>query len=283
MSEICLSIPLPSLDGILNAFKPLLTFPPKFPFNLLRLPTLPSPLFPGLRMPNFEMVITAIELQAFQLQTTIMGMIKPLLSKLGIALSSFLPKLPGLPDFNLIDLLAGVPDRLIAALRGVINSLHLPNFPSPMFPRFKIPEIEILQKMQLVIANYMQTVANLIPGLVKRVTDVLKIGAMSFSLSFPSLDSVLARLQALTFNLPDFNIASLLAGISFPGLPAFPSISLPFVFSFKMPDIEFTAALTALYNHLTMGFLKPILDFIMNTLSKFLSFSFPLICINVPG
>lgn len=371
--QICLSSPLPTFDAIMASFRPLMTWPPKFPelpkFPRLMLPSLPWPLFPGLKVPNFELMLLAIELQAFQLQTTIMGIIKPMLSKLGIALSSFLPKIPGLPNLNLLDLISGNAEKLIAAVKAaILNGFRLPGWPFPLYITLKIPDFEVIQTLQLIISNYMQMVANLIPGLVKKITDLFKkvipgmpaipklptmdeviamiasklpgmpnfpnleelkaqimkqvdalktqIGELKAQLenaledvkaaieaqitaaqdkiadllkrlpsipAVPSMNEIAAKVKAFVMDsLGNFDIMGFMSKIVFPGLPALPTIKLPMIFSFKMPDIEFTIALNALYNHLTTAFIKPILDFVMKTVSKVLSFTFPKLCINIP-
>lgn len=307
--SICLNSPLPTLDGIMASFKPMMTFPPKIPGLPKVFPSLPSPLFPSLKVPNFELMLAAIELQAWQLQTTMLGMIKPILSKLGISLSAFLPKIPGLPGMNLLDLLSGNTDAIISAVRGAIKAgFTLPGLPVPLYATIKIPDFEVIQTLQIIVANYMAMVAKLIPGLIKQVTDKFKwpglptipslpsmsqIMAMAGSKlpslpslphmpAIPSLDAVSGRLKGMIMDeVGNFDVMAFMSKVTFPGLPALPVIPLPMVFSFKMPDIEFTVALNALYTHLTTVFLKPVMTFIENTLSKYLSFSFPKLCVSV--
>lgn len=349
--QICLNSPLPTLDGIMASFKPLMTFPPKFP-ELPKIPllSLPYPLFPSLKVPNFELMLTAIELQAFQLQTTIMGMIKPILDKLGISLLSFLPKIPGLPGLTLIDLLSGNGEKIAAAVRAAIkNGLRLPGIPFPLYVTLTIPDFEVIQTMQMIVSNYMMIVAKMIPDLIKKVMDKFKwkpklpaipklptmpeIMAMIASMlppipglpnindlrdklkqlqadaesavddakaaieakiaaakselatqlaRIPSMNDVVTKLKAMIMDkVGNFDIMKFMAKITFPGLPALPVIPLPLVFSFKMPDVEFAVALNALVNHLTTAFLKPVLDFILKTLGKFLKFTLPKICITI--
>jgi hypothetical protein len=288
--QICLNSPLPSFDGIMASFRPLMTWPPKFPsfpkLPSFMFPSLPSPLFPSFSVPNFELMIHGLELQAFQLQTTIMAMIKPILSKLGIALSSWLPKIPGLPNLNLIDLLSGSADKMVAAIRSaILNGFRLPGLPFPFYVTLKIPDFEVIQTIQILIANYMAIVAKLIPSLIKTLTDKFKWPGLPKIPSLPSMEEIMSKLKSMLPEiprLPDLNIMALIGRITFPGLPAFPNISLPMMFSFKMPDIEFNLAYTMLLSHLTTGFLKPILDFILNTLSKYLSFTFPKLCVDIP-
>jgi len=292
--QICLNSPLPSFDSIMASFKPLMTWPPKFPafpsLPKMMFPSLPSPLFPSFHVPNFELMLHALELQAFQLQTTIFGMIKPMLDKLGIAISSFLPKIPGLPNLNLLDLLSGSVDKIIAAVKAAIaNGFHLPGLPSPLFATLKIPEFEVIQTMQILISNYMGMVARLIPDLIGQITKKFKLPGLPAMPTLPSIGDIIAKIPSvpdikakIMDALGNFDIMGFMSKITFPGLPALPSIPLPMMFSFKMPDIEFNLSLNLLYNHLTTGFLKPIMDFLLKTVSKVVSFTFPKLCANIP-
>ena len=370
--QICLNSPLPSFDSIMASFRPLMTWPPKFPelpkFPRLMFPSLPWPLLPGLRVPNFELMVLAIELQAFQLQTTILMIIKPILSKLGMAIDAFLPKIPGLPELNLLDLVSGNFERVVAAVKAaLLRGFRLPGWPFPLYVSMRIPDFEVIQTLQAIVTRYMGMVATLIPDLINKVVKKFKlkpglpaipklptmdeviamvasmvpglpdipsledlkesvmaqvdaaregISALQAQLAdaaedaraaieaqiaaarervsalmskipaipeIPSVDEVAARVKAMVMDsLGNFDVMSFMAKLKFPGLPALPSFPLPMMFSFKMPDIEFTIALTLLVNHLTAAYLKPILDFVLKVVSKVVGFTFPKLCATIP-
>lgn len=304
MPHLCATSPIPSIDQLLSQFAPSLTFPPVLRLPAIPglprfgLPSLPSPLFPDLNIPNLEMVTAALEMQASQMQMTMMGMIQPMLAFVGGALDSFLPKIPTL-NLSLIDLLAGTPDRIIAAVKAAIaNKLTIPFpsfvIPSPLFPTLTIPSIEAIQTMQMMVSNYMQGLTTKIVGLIGQVTGKLRIGLPTFP-TMPTADQIWAKVMSLVPslpNMPDFshivdlmrhgvgNLSAMLSSLTFPGLPSLPSLPNPLIPSFHLPDIEFNMGLIAMGNNLVLGMLQPIKAFIDNTLSRFLSFSFPALCID---
>lgn len=320
--QICTTTPLPTLDDLLKSFKFSLTWPPPFPrlpSLSVFLPSFPTPLFPNLNIPNLEMVMAAIELQAMQLMTTVLNIIKPVLSKLGIAIGKFLPKIPGLPNFNLLDLLSGQWDKLVAAVKKALSfGFTLPMLPNPLFPTLKMPSLEIAYTLQAIIANYMFIVIDKTAGIVQKVTKLFKgmpfptfpkfpspeeillsiIGKIPGLPKFPTYADLLAHLK-LKFKLPhipsfadvmaklndlvpNIDISALLAKISLPAMPKLPQLPNPLIPSFNFPDIELALNMLAFNINLQLGVLKPIMDFIMNTLGKKLSFTFPKICISLP-
>ena len=286
--RICVDSPIPSIDTILKAVLDNIGFPPRLP-DWPKLPSLPNPLFAGIRMPNLEMITMAIELQAFQLQTTLLGMIKPMLSLIGTAIEDFLPKIPGL-GLTLLDLLAGTPDKIIEAITNAIKrGFRWPGIPIPFFPSIMVPVKEAVHIMQQVVGNYMQTLAMMVVNLISKVTDKLKIPMIEFP-KIPTVDEIM---QMVLGGLPDFDallenfkgniegLFDMLSNLKFPGLPKLPKLPSPLIPNIRIPAIELKMAITALMNNLVVGLMKPIMDFIEGTLSKFLSFTFPKICITI--
>jgi hypothetical protein len=268
---------------------------PKLPSlpGIPQLPSIPNPLYGKINKPNIEVIDLANELQATQLQTTMMGMIKPMIGLLGIGIDSFLPKIPG-TALNLVSLLsAGSSDVLFAAIKAAMaRGFKFPGVPYPLFPSLKIPDMEVFHTMQLVVSNYMQTVTTAIVGLVGSVTSKLKIPGMPGVPTFPTPDLVISMVtykvngikqilmdKRMALSSINLNLPTLLTSITFPGLPALPSLPNPLVPSFSIPNVEVTQLLTSLMNTLTTGVLQPIMNFIDSTLKRFLSFSFPTICI----
>ena len=295
--SICTNSPLPSIDSIVAGLKSKLTYPPVLPSlpKLPVLPSLPNPIYGSINKPNMELINIANELQSFQMQTTMMNMIKPMVSLLGISLDGFLPKIPGL-GINLTTLLSmGSAQALFAAIKGAMQrGFQFPGVPSPIFPTLKIPDMEVFHTMQLVVSNYMQTVTTAIIGLIGSVTRKLKIPDMPAMPSIPSPNDVIAlatqKMEAaknaaiakgLALSSINLNLPALFASISFPGLPAMPVLPNPLVPHFSIPHVEFVQMLTSLMNSLTTGVLVPIMNFINNTLKRFIGFTFPTICIPI--
>ncbi len=278
--QICATEPIPTLNSLLQAVAPALTFPPTFPTLGSLLPTLPSPMFPSLQIPNLSVVMTMVELQAFQLQNTILGMVRPMLNLLGISISSFLPEIPGIPGYNLLTLLTADPNELVASIKASIASgFVFPGLPNPMFPSMTIPDLQVVHTLQVAVANYMQMITNLVPDLIQAVTKKLKIPNISGLPTLPNIDSVTSMAQA-AYAAAGRKLSAL-SNLSFPGLPALPLLPDPLLPSFTMPDIDFVTGLLALITNLTTGLLQPIMNFIQNTLGRFLSFSFPTFCITL--
>jgi len=245
-------------------------------------------------------------------------MIKPMLSFLGLDIGSFLPKLPGLPNFDLVDLVSGNVKALVAAIKqAILDKVHLPFIPIPIFGTLKIPDLEITHTLMALVSGYLQTVTTAVIGLIKKVTDKLKIAAMPALPSFPSFDSVVNMVKNAVRNaiagiqlpnlsleipkfpgwpnidwpslpaipgmptLPSINLPAILASITFPGFPPLPAIPDPLVPNMNFPDVNIAMGIKLIMHNLTLGLLKPIMDFIENTLKKFISFTFPKICIDL--
>lgn len=321
--KICVNSPLPTIDDILASFKSSLTFPPAFPKLpdlSMFLPSFPSPLLGNLNVPNLETVMTALELQAYQLAMTTLSMIKPIIGKLGIAINAFLPKIPGLPNFNLLDLITGQWEKLRTAVEEALKrGIKFPFLPSPIFPTLVVPQLEIAMTLQAIIANYLKIVITKLADAVKKVTKLFKkMGTPSFP-TFPTSEEILAAILAKIPGLPQFptqaellaylkqklklpefptladllaklpqlkipnlDIAALLSKLKFPAMPALPMLPNPLVPSFNFPDIELMLSLQAFNVNMLLGLLRPIMDFIKNVLSKVLSFKFPTFCIKLP-
>lgn len=287
---ICTNAPIPNIQAILSTLLDKIPFPPHLP-GWPSLPSFPNPLFPGFSLPNLEMITMALELQAMQLQNTIMNMIKPMLDFLGIDLLGWLPKIPGIA-MSIIDLIAGSPDAIVGAIKNAIEKgFRWPSIPWPLFPKFSLPSLETIQLLQMIVADYMAIVVSKIPSLIKSVVDKLKIGMPSFP-TLPTKEQVLAAIVGLVPGVADIadlingfrdkigDAISMLSNLSFPGLPSF-SIPWPLIPNFRLPDFEFNFALTAFITNLTTGLMNSIMDFIQNTLKRFLGFSFPTFCITL--
>lgn len=302
MVQICVTSTLPSLDGVLASFAPMLTFPPLPYLNplIIGLPCFPIPLFDKIRIPNLEMVMAAIELQSYQFQNMLFSMIKPMLDLLKIAIEDFLPEIPGLPGLTLLDLINGNTSAIINAITAsILGGLTLPMIPSPLYQFLNIPQFQIIQTLQLVVANYTQMVANLIPNLIRRVIDKLKLRVTlpAFPV-IPTPEALINSLMALIPPMPGIpenlrgfiqkikalggiSIMSLMPLLSFNGMIPFPVLPNPLIPDHNLLEVELILALTAMQNNFLLSLLTPIKQAIDDFLSRKLSFSFPMLCITL--
>lgn len=288
--QLCASDPLPSFSSIYDSVKSRMTFPPAG-FVFPQLPTIPDPLFPKIRMPNMETMIIAAELQAFQLMNTILGIVKPIIDYLGLAISALIPKIPGL-DINLLDLLTMNASSLYTMVKNMLPDVVLPFVPYPIYFSLSIPDMEIKNKVTMLIKGYMTslitTVTEIVGKVVKYIKDVIKIGIPSLPElpKIPTIQELKTMMLAQFPDMPDFK--SMLTKysledifrIAIPGFPPF-VFPKPLVPNFSSKEIDFTELLNILYNELLLTPLKMIVDFCKNVLSRFIGFAFPTFCITL--
>src|SRR5438067_10497841 len=154
--RICVDSPIPTIEKIIQSILNNLHFPPSLPdWPNTTLPSLPIPLFPNFHLPNMEMIIMGLELQATQLQQTLLNMVKPMLNFLGMALDTWLPKIEGL-GITILDLLMGTPDKIVTAIKNAIErGFRWPSIPWPLFPKAHLPSMETIRMLQHIVADYM--------------------------------------------------------------------------------------------------------------------------------
>lgn len=287
--QLCTTSPLPSFSDIYNSFASNLTVPP-FHFTMPQLPTLPSPMFPSIKMPNLEMVTTMMELQLNQMMNTIMGMLTPLTSFLSLDLSSILPTVPVL-NLKLPDILNGNPSALLQSVKDKIAAgFTFPGIPSPLFPDIHMPDLSSLMTMVNLIKSYITQLPATIFGLIGQVTNKLHIGAMPSLPTMPTMDQIQAQVIAALPPLPqlpnpqtyaDLLKAKIPANLAFnftiPGFPAIPKLPDPLVPSIHMPEFDFYVGFGNMVDHIATYSLQQCMNF-CNTISQ-ITFSFPTMCI----
>ena len=269
--QLCTSDPLPSFDSIYKKALPYMTFPP-VGFQFPKLPTINTPLFSTLRIPHIELTAICAELQSFQIMNTMMSIIKPILKLLGLAISSFLPKVTGLA-INLLDLLTMDAAALYAAVKNMISDLVLPFVPVPIYLNLSIPDLELKNKVTTLVKGYLigllKTITDVIGKVVDFIKNVMKISISSLPQmpNFPTMKEIKDKM----FGGGKF---------SFPG---FPEISLPdpLIPTFASMEIYFIEKLNVFYNEMILAPLKIIVDFCKNVLSKVINFTFPTFCITI--
>ena len=290
----CIDVPLPTLDTLIalgnrlkNIVPPVILPMHGFP------PGLPSPLFASLHMPNFEMPELMLHMQQMQIMTTIKAIIKPMLDLFNIDLSTFLPKIPGFPTLNLMDLISGAWTSISTAIKDMLNKgISIPGIPLPIHIGLGSISLQSWQIYQQIISNYLTTVANMIPALIKRVTDYFHIGIPTFPV-LPTLESLKAILLALIpggITWPDISIylkkmnmsiGDWFASLALPGLdmlPKMPTLPNPLFGNIHTPNLEFNFMFAGFNSNLITGLLSKVMDFINSTLNRVLTFTFPTLC-----
>lgn len=283
-----------------------LVFPPKL-FTLPELPTFRWPIFTGLTIPNLSSVMMAAEMQFYQLTTSMLAILQPLVNYLQLDLASLLPKIPGL-NFNMLDLLEmkaaalfqAVEDIVLGKVNMVKSELQAlwAMIPFPLYYHITNPATQIVQTVRMLVRQYMMTIVTLAESLIKQVTDKLQIPGMPTLPTFPTLQDLMALLIAQIPNLgipglpnpiPDIGaLWARLKAVDFMTLfdihiPGFPSplftFPIPLVPSITIPEIDFNELMINLYGALVQYPMTLIKQFIDETLSKYLGFSFPKICV----
>lgn len=287
MLTLCASSPLPTFQSLYDSVVSSLTFPP-IAITIPSLPSLKVPIYAGFSNTNLEIVQLIQELQSFQLQTTLMALIQPLVDFLGGAVEDFLPKIPH-TDLTLIDLLACNPSHIYDVIAAAIAEHGLgifPFVPNPMFGSFLIPAIEAVNVVKMIVRGYYIAVLNVITSLISSVTDILVVAGLPTIPTIPTLSDIT---DALLAAFPQFNslseliqsgisVDAIFGTLSFSGfLPlVIPSPLIPNFSSFEM---EFQEGLSILYGDFLTAPLAIIVDFVQDTLGA-LGFDFPTLCIS---
>lgn len=292
MVSLCTNSPLPTFKSLYDSFEVNLTFPPQG-FTFPALPTLPSPMFPSISVPNLEAIKTVAELQSQQIMGTAMAMIQPMIDLLGLDLGAILPKIPYI-DVSLTDLLAGDPSVLFQKIKDRLLT-GLPNpawpfIPTPFYFELSMPDISVAQIAGNLVKDYMKVITGFIEGLVGQVTSFLEIAGMPALPTFPSFEDIEGLILGKVSGATNFLDAikneiglsvSELFDITIPGFPALPALPSPLVPSIGIPEFDFQESMGILMNHLNTTGLQLVMNFIDSTLGAFLSFSFPTMCINL--
>lgn len=287
MITLCATSPLPTFKSLYDAVTEHLTFPP-VSIVIPTLPTLKMPIYEGFSNTNMEIVQLIQGLQDFQLQTTLMALIQPLVSFVGGALEDFLPKIPH-TNLTLVDLLAANPSVIyqeIMAAIAIYGVNIFPFVPNPMFSNLSLPSIEIVNIVKMVVRGYYVALLNTITSLISQVTDILQISNLG---AIPTIPTLSEMLSTLLLAFPEFaninqliqsglSIDVLFAALSFNGFPPL-VLPVPLIPSFSSYEIEFQEALSIIYGDFLTIPLAIIVDFVQNALSM-LGFSFPTLCIS---
>jgi len=200
------------------------------------------------------------------------GMITTTTDYLSIDPSTVIPEIPGLPGFDLVNLLAGEIDDLVA-------SASLPGFDFTAIPLMSdtalsgldIPTMKALEAVQLAIGGYVGNLTTVVFDLVKGVTDDLEITAMPALPVPPTIEELYALLPP-TPTIDD------LAALGIPGYSFSLALPSPLVPSVNIPSYDLEQGIKNMYSGLSTETTTLLLDFI-DTLP--LGFTPPVLCVDI--
>lgn len=261
IQRVCPTTTFPSFDSIFDQIKGLkLSFDPSWP----SLPTMPSPMFPNMVMPDAQKPNLAFSITMNQILNWFQQIIGKLTSFLG---STF--TFPDIPHINikLPELLSGNANFDWNGMFAKIPNLSLPSLPSPLLPNMHMPEFENLVKFQALILDYCSTLMTSLVGIVDSVIGKLNAKPFQLGLSMPSLPSPLlpTNFDSLMFNMPSL-----------------PSIPDPMFGNFRNPSMEMLEKAKNYYMHMISLVGKKIDDFVSSIASYIGGWTPPLVCVNCP-
>ena len=260
-ATVCPSMTFPSFDDIYGKLSGLkLKFDPSMP----SLPTMPSPMYPNMTMPELQLPNFSFSIMVNQILNWFQQIIGKLTSFLG---STF--TFPDIPHLNikLPELLSGNASFDWNALYAKIPNLSLPSLPDPMLPNMHMPEFENLAKYQALILDYMSTLMTSLVGIVDSVIGKLNVNPFNLGLSMPTLPSPL---------LPtDFNSLML-------NMPSLPSLPSPLFGNVNSPSIDMLEKAKNYYLHMVSLVGKTIDDFVASIASYIGGWTPPTMCVTVP-
>ena len=261
--QVCPSSTFPSFDSIFGQIKDLnLSFDPSWP----SLPTMPSPMYPNLSMPELQKPNLAFSITVNQILNWFQQIIGKLTSFLGSTFT--FPDIPYL-NIKLPELLtsSASPSFDWSGMFAKIPSLSLPSLPDPMLPNMHMPEFENLAKFQALILDYCSTLMTSLVGIVDSVIGKLNAKPFQLGLSMPTLPSPL---------LPtDFNSLML-------NMPSLPSLPSPLFGDIRSPSIEALEMSKNYYMHMISLVGKQIDDFVSSIASYIGGWTPPRVCVNCP-
>lgn len=310
---ICMSDELPTYESIQLMLKDInVPFDPRIP-NLpsFSLPSVPTPMYANLSIPEFQKASLITEMMTAQFMNWIKAAFDPIIGFLGIAFE--FPKIPYLnislpdllnPDFNIASLIPRLPEFALPTFDMSSLIPSVPTLPDPLLPNMKIPELELVAKVQALIQAYSGTLLTSLTALISQVVDKLGRRPFNFGIDMPAIPtmptdfgSLMAPVLALygvptvealltkikTPGLALLSIEAMMSGMSIPGFPdlnlAVPS---PLFGSFNNPQLAIMQMSRNLYASMSNAALAIVKRF-CDAIKNFIDFSFPKICIPVPS
>jgi hypothetical protein len=261
VQTVCPSLTFPSFDSIWSQLQGLkLNFDPSWP----SLPTMPSPMFPNLTMPEVQLPNLSFSIMMNQMLKWFEEIIGKLTSFLGTTFT-----FPDIPHINLKlpDLFNFDGDFDWAALYAKIPSLSLPSLPDPLLPNMSMPEWENLSKYQALILDYCSSLMTSLVGILDSVIGKLNAKPFQLGLSMPTLPDPLLPFD---FNSLMFN------------MPSLPSLPDPLFGNFSNPNMELLEKAKNYFFHMLSLVGKTIDDFVTSIASYIGGWTPPVMCVDIP-
>ncbi len=291
---ICCPSILPSYNDLAELLSPFYSVPDiTLPTQL----TVPSPIWPAINIPQAELEMTITEMLQSQLTGVTVGLFKPVTKYLGLNLKDVVPDIPGFPGLNIIDLLDGSIDEMVALAKSPnFDFSAIPLLPSPIYPGLELPARQALVAVQTAVNGYLQILSTVVTNLINKITDILELPGLVIP-KFPTLDDILALLPTPPSledlrnqgadllkllpglrGMPSLHTLADLLGLSIPGFLFKLELPSPLIPNINIPAYDFLQGLKNLYSGLTTEVLSIIVRFV-NRLP--LSFSFPTFCLPI--
>lgn len=310
MAQFCISFPPPSYQELFDQIKHLKPDFSKLK-NLIPVIGLPIPIYIDFSHYSNELSQLVQYWRSMLSVQTLLAMIKPMVSLLGLALDSLLPKIPFL-NISILDLItmdANTVKQMIAAALKEHGQAFLSAIsaflPLPIYFGLSIPSFEINAIFKAIYSQAVNSLIEIVTNLIGQVLDKLKLSAILNLPKLPTLKELQnmimqilkAKAQAIAGELiQDFkdeyaaivhavqvlkmDINAIFALIQFPGLPIikFPS---PFFPDFSCLAVELREAMQIFMQSVMTFVIDKIVSFVKSVLSM-LGIQFPTICIDLP-
>ena len=310
MAQFCISFPPPSYQELFDQIKHLKPDFSKLK-NLIPVIGLPIPIYIDFSHYSNELSQLVQYWRSMLSVQTLLAMIKPMVSLLGLALDSLLPKIPFL-NISILDLIAmdanTVKQMIATALKEhgqAFLSAISAFLPLPIYFGLSIPSFEINAIFKAIYSQAVNSLIEIVTNLIGQVLDKLKLSAILNLPKLPTLKELQnmimqilkAKTQAIAGELiQDFkdeyaaivhavqvlkmDINAIFALIQFPGLPIikFPS---PFFPDFSCLAVELREAMQIFMQSVMTFVIDKIVSFVKSVLSM-LGIQFPTICIDLP-
>jgi hypothetical protein len=310
MAQFCISFPPPSYQELFDQIKHLKPDFSKLE-NLIPVIGLPIPIYIDFSHYSNELSQLVQYWRSMLSVQTLLAMIKPMVSLLGLALDSLLPKIPFL-NISILDLItmdANTVKQMIATALKEHGQAFLSAIsaflPLPIYFGLSIPSFEINAIFKAIYSQAVNSLIEIVTNLIGQVLDKLKLSAILNLPKLPTLKELQnmimqilkAKAQAIAGELiQDFkdeyaaivhavqvlkmDINAIFALIQFPGLPIikFPS---PFFPDFSCLAVELREAMQIFMQSVMTFVIDKIVSFVKSVLSM-LGIQFPTICIDLP-
>ena len=240
--------------------------------------TLSDPVWPDTNAPDMQLEQTISEFINGQLTGVLASFTEVATKYLGIDPSSILPDIPGFPGYNLISIVEGEFDEMVAVaaqnLRDDVQYYKslVPLMPTPTYPMMNTPTWDAVATTQTAITSNFQTVTQVIQTLVNLIARIADISTMGPPPTYPTLDQIYSLLP------PNPTLYDL-TRITIPGFGFQLSMPVPLMPRTNIPSYDFTQGLKNMYSGLSNITMSTIDEWVRSHFQ--LQFPVPVYCIPV--